>query len=303
MDGRRSRWRVQKNGLPQASVLAPMLFNIYTNNQPAVNNIRRFIYADDLCLATQARTFETIEKRLTDALKSLTGYYGTWFLNTNPGKTKVCTFHLNNQAASRKLRIMWEGKELENTPHPMWLGVTLDRTLFFKEHVAKLRRKVSTRTNILNNLANSSWGADPNILKQSVLVLCYSTAEYCAAVWERSSRASKIDVELNRACRTITDSLKATPLSALCKLSGICPLSICREVQARSERYKQLNDPRLPLHGHQEVPRRLRSRHSFMTVQGLGAALPNNFKMEKWNENDSNNNEALPPLARRFPRE
>ena len=131
------------------------------------------------------------------------------------------------------------------------------------------------------------------------------------SVWERSSRASKIDVDgavqalllSNRACRTITDSLKATPLSALCKLSGICPLSICREVQARSERYKQLNDPRLPLHGHQEVPRRLRSRHSFMTVQGLGAALPNNFKMEKWNENDSNNNEALPPLARRFPRE
>ena len=64
----------------------------------------------------------------------------------------------------------------------MYLGVTLDRTVSFKEHVAKLQRKVSTRNNLLNNLANSSWGSDPNTFKQSSLALCYSAAEYCAAV-------------------------------------------------------------------------------------------------------------------------
>ena len=154
-----------------------MFFNVYTNDLPTFNNIRRFTCVDDLCLATQARGFEN-----TDALKSLTRYCRSRFLNTNPGKTKVCTFHLNNRTASGKLRIMWEGNELENTPYPKYLGVTLDRTLSFKEHVAKLRRKVSIRNSLVGNFANSSWGADPNTLKQSALALCYSTVEYCAAL-------------------------------------------------------------------------------------------------------------------------
>ena len=71
MDGRKSRWRNQTNGLPQGSVLASLLFNIYINDLPQLQYIRRFIYADDLCITTQSRSFKTIEERLTRALSSL----------------------------------------------------------------------------------------------------------------------------------------------------------------------------------------------------------------------------------------
>ena len=75
MDGKKSRWRTQKNGLPQGSVLAPTLFNIYTNDQPEFEGIRRFIYADDLCLATQAGDFQAIEAKLSQALDTVSEYY------------------------------------------------------------------------------------------------------------------------------------------------------------------------------------------------------------------------------------
>ena len=55
LGGKRSRWRSQRNGLLQGSVLAPLLFNVYTNDQPIHPGTRSFVYADDLAVTTQHR--------------------------------------------------------------------------------------------------------------------------------------------------------------------------------------------------------------------------------------------------------
>ena len=142
---------------PAAGIcLGPTLFNIYTNDQPEFPDIRRFIYADDLCLATKSTTFEKIEKRLTDALSQLTEYYNRNSLNANPGKTQVCAFHLKNHIANKKLKVQWNGQQLEHTDFPVYLGVTLDRTLTYSAHVKKVKGKVATRNNLLAKLANSN---------------------------------------------------------------------------------------------------------------------------------------------------
>ena len=291
-----------KNGLPQGSVLAPTLFNNYTNDQPEYQNTQRSIYADDLCIATQSNSFTVIEERLSQALNILSTYYKKWHLNANPSKTQVCAFHLNNHQANRKLNIRWGNDKLKHHPYPVYLGVTLDRTLSFKEHVVKLKSKLASRNSLLSKLTTTSWGTDPGTLRQSALSLCYTTAEYCAPVWARSCHAHKVDSVLNNACRIITGTLKPTPLPALYRLSGIAPPHIRREVIAKIERYKQMNDPRHPLHGHQEVRRRLKSRKSFITIEGLDPSQAAAYRVERWRETDNQlQNEALPSPAETLP--
>ena len=301
MDGKRSRWRLQKNGLPQGSVLAPTLFNIYTNDQPEFNNIRRFIYADDLCIATQAKDFAAIEERLNKALEELSEYYKKWFLNANPGKTQVCAFHLNNRLANKTLNIKWGNEDIESNNSPVYLGVTLDRTLSFKQHVEKLKKKLSSRNSLLSKLANSQWGADPTTLKQSALALCYSTAEYCAPVWSRSCHSGKVDSELNKACRTITGNLRPTPLPALYRLASICPPSIRRDAITKAERERQLSDNRHPLHHHQGVQPRLKSRKSFVTVDRLGNESLSTYRLRRWTETDQHHRQSIPEPSENLP--
>ena len=73
---------------------APMLFNIYTNDRPIHADTRSFIYADDLCIASQGNDFNNIEASLTSALNTMITYYDTNQLRANPSKTQVCAFHL-----------------------------------------------------------------------------------------------------------------------------------------------------------------------------------------------------------------
>ena len=72
LNNERSRSRLQKNGLPQGSVLSPTLFNIHTNDKPVHDGTRSFIYADDLCITAQFPTFSQLESTIEEALGELT---------------------------------------------------------------------------------------------------------------------------------------------------------------------------------------------------------------------------------------
>ena len=121
LNNERSRWRIQKNGLPQGRVLSPTLFNIYTSDQLILDGTRTLIYADDLCFTAQYPTFQEVEQKIEVALGELTHYYRSNSLRANPDKTQVTAFHLRNREAKRSLQVSWNGVDLENTDTPKYL--------------------------------------------------------------------------------------------------------------------------------------------------------------------------------------
>ena len=89
--------------------------------------------------------------------------------------------------------MVWNKTEPENTTHPKYLGVTLDRSLSYKQHIQNTKMKVATRNNLLTKLATSKWVENPSINRTTDLALIYSTGEYAAPVWGRPAHANNLD--------------------------------------------------------------------------------------------------------------
>ena len=83
---RKSKWSNARNG-PAQGVLAPLLFNIYTNDQPLDPETRNFIHADDQITVASDGNKSEIETKLSDCLNELNQYFRVNLLKANPVKT------------------------------------------------------------------------------------------------------------------------------------------------------------------------------------------------------------------------
>ena len=207
--------------------LAPLLFNIYTNDLPSIIS-RKFVYADDLALLHSSGNWKYLEGTLSQDMSTLSLYLQTWKLKLSHTKTVTAAFHLNNQEAKRELKVYNNSRLLPFCPTPTYLGVKLDRSLTFCHYLVVLHKKLSSSVTLLRQLMGWGWGAGAKTLCIATLSLVYSTAEYCAPVWCHSAHTRLIDSVLNDALCIVTGCLRPTPTDHLPVLSGIQPAELCQ---------------------------------------------------------------------------
>ena len=135
VNGTRSSTAKVTSGVPQGSVLGPVLFLLFINDLP--NGVSNFIkmFADDTKLYSQPKT--TDDDSLQRDLDALQNWSATWLMHFHPEKCKVMRlgrrrtntqYHMNN--------VILEEIEAEKD-----LGVQVDNQLSFKSHVASTTAK------------------------------------------------------------------------------------------------------------------------------------------------------------------
>ena len=140
----KSKRRFLKNGVPQGSVLAPLLFNIYTADLPHTRS-KKYIYADDIALMISDKSFTPIEHSLSEDLDTMSSYFDNWRLKLNLGKTVCSSFHLAHRLADYQLKVKCNGNIVPCESHTKYLGITLDRTLTYTGKVSGERVMVVER--------------------------------------------------------------------------------------------------------------------------------------------------------------
>ena len=224
-----SSWRHHKNGLPQGSVLSPCLFNVCINDLPSTCS-RKFIYADNICLANQDRTFTALKDALSEDLDKVAVFLSKWRLQPSVPKTLCCVFHLHNATASQGISVQLNGQHVRHEPN------ALDRTLSYHAHFKKSVAKVSTRNNLLRLLAGSSWGSicyNPKDVSFGFLLL--HSRVLCPSLGQITLL---IDVQLNESMRIVSGALRPTPFPWLPVFSHITPPHIRRMAATNQLRSK-----------------------------------------------------------------
>lgn len=193
------------SGVPQGSVLGPILFLLFINDLPtAVKESFCNLFADDTILYAIDDSFECAQ----DCLQRDTDMLVNWFKENHltVNIDKCCTMKVGSRGNINKpfnLSVSIGAKPMSNVNNANYLGVYLDETLSWDIHVTKLAAKISPKVAMLGRLRKK---VSFNSLVQVYKTMVQPLFDYCITIWGFCSDKlfNKIQRFQNRAARFIT---------------------------------------------------------------------------------------------------
>ena len=228
---RKSRFFRVWRGVPQGSVLGPVLFSLFINDLPASlpSSVSCSLYADDLAIWFSSPSVPTAVEATQKALFRLERWSEYWCLPLNPNKREASFFSVDPHHGNLQPNFLLLGSRLRFNPTPTFLGVTFDRTLSFSKHVSSLKAKFFPRLKALRCISASSWGPSKESLSVLYKSILLSLLTYASPVWFPFLSATNINKleRLHRAAsRAITSCLSSFPIPLLLSKASLPSLRV-----------------------------------------------------------------------------
>ncbi|XP_024116978.1 uncharacterized protein LOC112138628 [Oryzias melastigma] len=173
-------------GVPQGSILGPLLFNIYINDIFNVSKLLKLIlFADDTNIFYSTDNQRELINVLNTELIKIKSWMDYNKLSLNLDKSKVMFF--GNYKANTELSIKVNNDLIESVTEMKFLGIVIDKKLSWKPHIRHIQTKVSKSISIINK---SKYILEYNCryLLYCSLILPYFT--YCIEVWGNNYKSS-----------------------------------------------------------------------------------------------------------------
>ena len=215
LDGSFSDWASISNGVPQGSILDPLLFLVFVNDLPtAVERCSVNLYADDTTIYFASKDPSHVQSALTSDLENIASWIDNNYLKMNVSKTQLMTLRRKRSKPPADISLQLRGNDITSHDSIKYLGITVDRDLNWKQHITDVRRKTLAAVATIRR-ARGYLPVKTRKLLYNALVLPHM--DYCSVVWNSCSTnlSQTIERRQNYGMRVILDKPPRTPSAPL----------------------------------------------------------------------------------------
>ena len=219
------------NGIPQGSVISPVLFNVMINDI-FMNLDRRIgsaLYADDGAIWVRGRNERLVTGKIKEAIGKVEEWSYNWGFKLSVSKSCYMLFTKKRSVGDQNLKLY--GENMERVDHFKYLGIWLDEKGTWKIHVEKTEEKCKKVNNLMRAIVGQEWGADKQALMYIYRALMRSKIDYGCFVYGAAAKThlNKIDRVQNKALRICTGAIRTTQTKAIQVEVGEAPVDLRRD--------------------------------------------------------------------------
>lgn len=142
-------------GVPQGSVIGPLLYILYCSDFPNLTECDYALYADDVGIFTTHTSPNEIISKLQNALDRIYNFMFKWKIKINANKTQAIFFTKKRSVCNLPTSpIRLAGHQIDWCENVKYLGVVLDKKLIFRDHIIFIKNKFNIAIKLLYPLIN-----------------------------------------------------------------------------------------------------------------------------------------------------